>query len=64
MATDPAAVERIREIIAQLVSEREQLRRSSTDPATLEANRLSLSYWQTRLAESEPGERRAPPAAA
>ncbi len=39
----------IRRIIDRLVLERQQLRRSEEDAATLEANRLALVYWQNQL---------------
>ncbi len=39
----------IRRIIDRLVLERQQLRRTEEDAATLEANRLALVYWQNQL---------------
>ncbi|HEY1366646.1 MAG TPA: hypothetical protein VGF23_06010 [Gaiellaceae bacterium] len=45
-------VEVVEEIIRKLVDERQQLRRRQTDAATLEANRLSIVYWQAQLSRS------------
>ena len=44
--------ERVREILTRLRVERDNLRRTSTDKAALEANRLSIVYWQSRLSNS------------
>jgi len=45
-------VDLVEEIIRKLVDERQQLRRRGTDSATLEANRLSIVYWQSQLSRS------------
>jgi hypothetical protein len=45
-------VDVIEEIIRKLVDERQRLRRCKTDAATLEANRLSIVYWQSQLSRS------------
>ena len=45
-------VDVVEEIIRKLVDERQQLRRRDTDAATLEANRLSIVYWQSQLSRS------------
>jgi hypothetical protein len=41
---------RIREVLAALVSERQELRRTNAPPPLLEANRLAIVYWQQKLA--------------
>jgi hypothetical protein len=48
---------RVREILTRLATEREGLRRDSADRAALEANRLSIVYWQSRLSRSLQNER-------
>lgn len=45
-----AALDQIREILEHLVRERQDLRVAEADPATLEANRQAIVYWQLRLA--------------
>ena len=40
---------RIRAVLDSLVNERQELRRSGSDRATLEANRLAIVYWQQAL---------------
>lgn len=39
----------IRRVLDSLVTERQRLRGSAVDPALLEANRLSIVYWQNEL---------------
>jgi hypothetical protein len=51
---------RIREVLAALVSERQELRRTNARSPLLEANRLAIVYWQQKLArrlaeENAPG---------
>ena len=43
--------ERVRAVLTSLVHERQVLRRAGTDPAALEANRLSIVYWQQELSK-------------
>jgi len=50
--TGPVSPERAREIVASLISGREALRRNRADRAALEANRLAIVYWQSRLSRS------------
>jgi hypothetical protein len=45
----PVPIETARQIISRLAREREQLRRAGADPQALEANRLSLAYWQAEV---------------
>jgi hypothetical protein len=45
-------------IIGRLVRERQELRRSGAERATLEANRLAIAYWQRRLASAQIAEQR------
>ena len=40
---------RIREVLAALVHERQELRRGQAGAALLEANRLAIVYWQQKL---------------
>ena len=40
---------RIREILDDLVHQRQRLRNSPVEAALLEANRRSIVYWQTEL---------------
>lgn len=42
----------VRWILGKLVEERQRLRREHSDQPTLEANRLSIVYWQAELARS------------
>jgi hypothetical protein len=44
------SVEDLQRVIDALVSERQALRSSGADHATIEANRISLVYWQQELA--------------
>jgi hypothetical protein len=44
----PVPVEVARRIVERLAVEREQLRRAGADAQALEANRLSLVYWQAQ----------------
>jgi hypothetical protein len=48
----PVPIETARQIVRRLVLEREQLRRDNADPQALEANRLSLAYWQAQVNRS------------
>jgi hypothetical protein len=41
---------RIREILQALIRQRQAMRRTATDRRLLEANRLGIVYWQSRLA--------------
>jgi hypothetical protein len=54
-AQDPSeqaeTVDRIREVINSLVRERQTLRLASSDRTTLEANRISIVYWQQELSK-------------
>jgi hypothetical protein len=50
--------EAIHEIIRSAVAERQRLRRTGGDEAALEANRLAIAYWQTRLSQVLSGARR------
>jgi hypothetical protein len=52
MTRQPVPIDTAREIIQRLVIERQQLRRAGADPQTLEANRLSLAYWQAEMNRS------------
>jgi hypothetical protein len=52
MATAAATevdLDRIRAVLSSLVHERQQLRGEDVDRARLEANRLSIVYWQRKL---------------
>jgi hypothetical protein len=42
----------IRRIIDRLVEERQSLRATSADAATLHANREALAYWQRELSRN------------
>jgi hypothetical protein len=42
----------LQRVIDSLVSERQALRSSGADHATIEANRISLVYWQQELARA------------
>jgi hypothetical protein len=44
-------VERIRAVISSLVGERQTLRLAGSDRTALEANRLSIVYWQRELSK-------------
>ena len=52
-------VERIRQILADLVHQRQSLRGATDAPETvlLEANRRSIVYWQSELARALVAER-------
>ena len=56
--TEPR-VERIRQILADLVHQRQSLRGASDEPETvlLEANRRGIVYWQSELARALLAER-------
>jgi hypothetical protein len=58
-AVDEPRVERIRQILADLVHQRQSLRGASDTPETvlLEANRRSIIYWQGALARALVAER-------
>ena len=43
---------RIREILDDLVHQRQRLRNSPVEAALLEANRRSIVYWQTELSRA------------
>ena len=49
MARQHVPIDTAREIVHRLVLEREQLRRNGADLQALEANRLSLAYWQAEV---------------
>ena len=49
MARQPVPIDTAREIVHRLVLERQQLRRNGADEQALEANRLSLAYWQAEV---------------
>ncbi|HYX75641.1 MAG TPA: hypothetical protein VE757_00570 [Gaiellaceae bacterium] len=64
MATDTAGGQRtaaIREILGDLVVERQRLRRSPENEALLEANRRGIVYWQAELSRALIAERRHDP---
>jgi hypothetical protein len=42
---------RIRVVLDSLVRERQALRHGGIDPAALEANRISIVYWQQELSK-------------
>jgi len=48
---------RIREILDDLVHQRQRLRNSPAEAVLLEANRRSIVYWQTELSRSLLAER-------
>ena len=48
----PTAAERSREILTDLIRERQKLQTDGADGATLEANRLAIVYWQQHLARA------------
>jgi hypothetical protein len=52
MARQPVPIETAQQIVHRLAIEREQMRRSGADPQALEANRLSLVYWQSEVNRS------------
>jgi hypothetical protein len=56
--TEASRTTRVSEILASLLEEREALRRHPGGQAALEANRLGIAYWRSRLAslEAEQGE--------
>jgi hypothetical protein len=45
---------RMRAVLDWLMHERQELRRSGVDRATLEANRLAIVYWQQALSIRRP----------
>jgi len=58
-ALTESRIERIRQILADLVHQRQSLRGATDGPETvlLEANRRSIVYWQGELAEALLAER-------
>jgi hypothetical protein len=48
----PARAQRIREILDQLVRQRQTLRNAAGEEGALEANRRSIVYWQGQLASA------------
>ena len=58
-AVTESRVERIRQILADLVHQRQSLRGATDTPETvlLEANRRSIVYWQSELARALVAER-------
>jgi hypothetical protein len=52
MARQPVPLDTARQIVQRLVIERQQLRRANADAQALEANRLSLAYWQAEVNRS------------
>jgi hypothetical protein len=53
MSTHAAAkAEDAREILRELVHQRQQLQREEADAQTLAANRLAIVYWQTQLSRA------------
>ena len=55
-ARRPTAAE-VRIVLQALVRQRQELRRSQGDSASLEANRLAIVYWQTALSHALVAER-------
>ena len=39
----------MREILDELIRQRQAIRRAVNDPDLLEANRLGIVYWQSRI---------------
>ena len=52
MSGDPAAAERARLILNELILQRRGLREAGVDEGLLEANRLGIVYWQRQLAQA------------
>jgi hypothetical protein len=50
-AHEGSAADRIREVLNSLVRERQTLRFRGADRDTLEANRISIVYWQQELSK-------------
>jgi hypothetical protein len=49
MNGDPAAAERARSILNDLIRQRQSMRAADVDQGLLEANRLGIVYWQWQL---------------
>jgi hypothetical protein len=49
MNGDPAAAERARSIVNDLIRQRQTMRADDVDDGLLEANRLGIVYWQWQL---------------
>jgi hypothetical protein len=49
MNGDPAAAERARSILNDLIRQRQNMRADDVDDGLLEANRLGIVYWQWQL---------------
>jgi hypothetical protein len=49
MNGDPAAAERARSILNDLIRQRQTMRADDVDDGLLEANRLGIVYWQWQL---------------
>jgi hypothetical protein len=56
LATDAVRESRIRALLDELIRQRRRLENSSDDRGLLEANRLSIVYWQWQLARCRSGE--------
>ena len=52
MNGDPAAAERARSILNDLIRQRQSMRAADLDEGLLEANRLGIVYWQWQLARA------------
>jgi len=52
MSGDPAAAERARLILNELILQRRGLREAGVDEGLLEANRLGIVSWQRQLAQA------------
>ncbi len=49
MNGDPAAAERARSILNDLIRQRQNMRADDVEDGLLEANRLGIVYWQWQL---------------
>jgi hypothetical protein len=49
---EPVDPERIRRILDDLIRQRQQMRNGEVEPGLLEANRLSIVYWQWQLSRT------------
>jgi hypothetical protein len=56
--------DRIRTILDDLIRQRQRMRQAETEHGLLEANRLSIVYWQWQLSQCLADEHRSAPAAA
>jgi hypothetical protein len=52
MNEGPAAAERARSILNDLIRQRQSMRDAAVDESLLEANRLGIVYWQWQLARA------------